>query len=1328
MRQTYSLITKANTASRGFHNPTRPHPAMGMLPNAAPLLRILSLSISALALGVALPASLGLDKSYAQGGSTLGFGGAGTGGGDSIDGAGGDGGSGRTGYSESGGGGGAGVTGGAGGAGSAGQPGGAGGDAAHPDGGVGAVGLNAGGGGGGAHGYYGSALGLSGPVAGGAGGKGGTPTGANASGGGGGAGGYGAVLTDVSGSNEISSSVTGGKGGDGGDGAPMVGNGGGGGSGGVGLVLDLANASQTVIGADVTGGQGGDGGLSAMGGHGAGGLGGDGLLLQAANVDASIVVNSGAAIAGGNGGYDAISTVSGGAGVERVGNGGVVKLDIAGTVKGGDGGQQNYANAGIIGSDLDITLRSGALVAGGLYGDFLGQPTPGNASSLFLTGTNTLRFDAAIADSADVLKGRIYDNGTLILDDAASAPSSSLVLSNALAVTNLVKESSGSVTLTGLTNNIGAIDIASGTLAISDSRNLNAYANIFGEQTALTLGGGTLSLLQDIDLSSSILLRDATGSRITVAAGRTANLSGAITGSGGVTLAEGGGLILMSFDPVGGTIILSGANSQTGGTTIDSGTVILAGAGTLGAADNTTTVNGGTLDLGTTSQTQAALVQNGGVVKNGDMTVTDYTLTGGMLARDASVTASDAFDVSDGHVAGALHGTGALTKTGDETVILSGDNDYSGGTTIESGALRLGLGGTTGSITGDIVNNGVLIIDRSDAVDFTNAVSGTGFLAIIGGGATTLADVNSYSGGTIINAGASAIGTAASFGSGALFNNGAVTIAQAQDGVLVNELEGSGSFVKTGAGDMDMTGGGGFSGSVGVQQGGVSVNADYSQANFMVGDGARLSGAGSVGGLTVAGGAELATGDDGVGTLTVANNLVQQSGSLWSVQLGSAGQGDAVHVGGSATIIDGAVLDVTNASGGRYALGRAYTVLSAEGGVTGRYTLTGDTNLSMFYDLTADYSNDAVVLKTQQIRAFTDIDGLNRNQNAAAEALQSMEDANALHDAVGYLNDANEAKNAYSQLAGDIHASAQSMAIEDGRFVREAALNRLRNGAEDANQNGLTWWSRGFGSKGRFDGTASDSASDLTRSIGGAFAGVDTAVGEGWRVGALAGYSYSNFSTRWVDSEAQAKGYHVGLYGGGQAGFLDVRLGASFSWQKLDTSRGIGFAGYSDALSASYDSQVTQLFGEVGHRFDVKDVALEPFANLAYVHLHTDGFTEKGGAAALHGDASNADTLFTTIGLRASTAISADGATRLYGSAGWRYAYNDLTPSTALNFVSGGDGFSAAGVPIARNVATLELGVDRKVTNNLSFGVSYVGQLSGRTQDHGAKATLELKF
>ncbi|WP_245436665.1 autotransporter outer membrane beta-barrel domain-containing protein [Mesorhizobium tamadayense] len=131
---------------------------------------------------------------------------------------------------------------------------------------------------------------------------------------------------------------------------------------------------------------------------------------------------------------------------------------------------------------------------------------------------------------------------------------------------------------------------------------------------------------------------------------------------------------------------------------------------------------------------------------------------------------------------------------------------------------------------------------------------------------------------------------------------------------------------------------------------------------------------------------------------------------------------------------------------------------------------------------------------------------------------------------------------------------------------------------------------------------------------------------------------------------------------------------------------------------------------------------------LPYVDVKADGFTEQGGAAALTSQGSNTDATFTTLGLRATTDLRLGGiAATARGMIGWRHAFGDVTPTSTFAF-AGGDAFTIAGVPVARDGAVIEAGFDLPMSANASLGLSYAGQFGARTADNGAKAKLDVRF
>ncbi len=127
----------------------------------------------------------------------------------------------------------------------------------------------------------------------------------------------------------------------------------------------------------------------------------------------------------------------------------------------------------------------------------------------------------------------------------------------------------------------------------------------------------------------------------------------------------------------------------------------------------------------------------------------------------------------------------------------------------------------------------------------------------------------------------------------------------------------------------------------------------------------------------------------------------------------------------------------------------------------------------------------------------------------------------------------------------------------------------------------------------------------------------------------------------------------------------------------------MSFPGYTDTTSADYDTNVSQVFGEVGYGVVTQRVELEPFFGLAMVHLDADGFTESGGDAAFTGSGSSSDYGTTTIGLRAAASYPMANGTivspRL--SAAWQSAFGDLSTDAALAYAdASGDGFTVNGV------------------------------------------------
>ncbi|TWT04987.1 autotransporter domain-containing protein [Reyranella sp. CPCC 100927] len=843
-------------------------------------------------------------------------------------------------------------------------------------------------------------------------------------------------------------------------------------------------------------------------------------------------------------------------------------------------------------------------------------------------------------------------------------------------------------------------------------------------------------------------------------------------------LAGSGGLVKSDL----GTLVLTGANTYTGATTISAGTLRIGAGGSIAASSAVTlSAAGATLDIaaaGNSFVRNLAGVAGTSVVLGGNLIITSTT---------------------DTTFAGRFSGGDVLFKDGAATLTLTGANTHTGVTNISGGTLALGPGGSVAMSAGVVILSGAtfditaagdqtvralagsagatvalgantLTVNTANSI-FSGVITGSGGLVKTGTGAQALDGTNTYTGATTITGGTlllattdaiatsrsvtlSASGATLALGSdttvqnlggvaGAFVTLGAstLTVTSSKDTIFAGAISGTGGLVKAGAGTLELTGTSTYSGATTLTAGRLTVNGSIASSVVSVTAG-TLAGTGTVGGIVATGGT--VSPGNSIGTLNVVGNISFAPGSTYEVEIEPAGTSDRLHATGTATLTGGTVSVIKAA--GSYTAGTRYTIVTADAGVTG--TFSGFTQNLPFINLALAYDPTNVYLDvTRNTVAFCDV-AATRNQCATGRGAESLGAGNTLYDIIASLPDTASARQAFDALSGEIHASTRSALIEDSHYLRDAVVARTRLSgtsstgaapqfaalaqATDQSQRpqdgtAITAWFQGFGAIARTSGDGN--AATAKRTTGGFFVGADTKIAETWTVGLAAGYSRSTLDVDGRSSRATIDSYHLALYGGAQFGPIGLRLGASHTWHSIDSSRSIAFPGFADAARADYKARTTQLFGDVGHALALGDVAVEPFANLAWVHLSTNRFGERGGIAALRARGGSDSNLFSTLGIRAAAQVWNDQnkTLTLRGTLGWRHAFGDVTPAARLAF-AGGASFGVEGVPIARNAVVVEAGFDLKVGSSFTVGAGYAGVLASGARDHAFKGNLTYKF
>ncbi|HEY4202131.1 MAG TPA: autotransporter outer membrane beta-barrel domain-containing protein [Devosiaceae bacterium] len=419
-----------------------------------------------------------------------------------------------------------------------------------------------------------------------------------------------------------------------------------------------------------------------------------------------------------------------------------------------------------------------------------------------------------------------------------------------------------------------------------------------------------------------------------------------------------------------GRLVMAGDNTYIGGTTIAAGILQLGNGGTTGSilgnvADagtlafnrsNTYTFDGivsGAGDLhqdgtGTTVLRATNTYTGGTTITAGTLQLGDGGNSGSIVGNVAD-EGTLAFNRNNAYTfSGIVSGTGALRQIGTGTTILTAANTYTGGTTITDGTLQLGDGTTTGSIMGNVADNGTLAFNRSDAVVFGGVVSGTGELRQIGTGTTALTGASTYTGGTTITDGTLQLGNGGNTGSivGNVANAGTLAFNRSNTYAFSGAVSGAGGLSQIGAGTTILSGANTYVGDTHVMAGTLQAGATNSfsaASNAVVDAGGAMNLAGfnqTIASLRNAG--LVSTNGTGPGTvLTVTNNYTATGGIVaLNTALGDDSSAtDLLHIQGSSS--GTGLLRVTNLNGKGAQTVEGIKVVSIDGASNAAFTLDG---------------------------------------------------------------------------------------------------------------------------------------------------------------------------------------------------------------------------------------------------------------------------------------------------------------------------------------------------------------------------------------------------
>ncbi|KWV52831.1 hypothetical protein AS156_09255 [Bradyrhizobium macuxiense] len=1013
-----------------------------------------------------------------------------------------------------------------------------------------------------------------------------------------------------------------------------------------------------------------------------------------------------------------------------------------GTLQLGNGGNSGSITGDILNNGVLAFNRVDTMsVAGAISGN--GAVTQMGTGTTILTGKNTYTGNTFIeagtlqlgnGGTSGSITGGVLNNGTLTFDRSDTTTFAGLIAGNG----SLTQAGAGTTILTTDNTYLGGTTITAGTLQLGNggtsgwiTGNVNNNGTLaFNRSDAVIFDGAITGAGKLHQLGPGVTVLTANNS---YSGGTTITAGALVLGNGGTSGAIAGDVTnngVLAFNR-SDTSVFAGAISGTGSVQqIGAGTTVLTGANTYGGG---TLIAAGTLQLG-----------NGG--------------TSGAITGDVTNNGVLAFNRSDASVfAGAISGTGSVQQVGAGTTVLTGTSTYGGGTLISAGTLQLGDGGTSGSIIGDVQNQGRLAFDRSDAVVFTGNVTGAGALAQIGSGTTVLTGNNSFTGGTTIAAGTLVIGDGGTSGtlSGNVVNNGTLAFYRADAYAFAGTVSGAGALTQIGAGTTWLNGISSYTGATDIYAGRLSVNGSIASSSLTtVHPGGTLGGNGIVGQTLVDGGT-LSPGNS-VGTLTVQGNLTFTAAATYLAELNSV-TSDRVNVSGIAA--PGGATVVAVYAGGGYVKTR-YTLLNAIGSVEGTFGGLINTNLPASFNPSLSYDSNNVYLDLKLAYA-----GLNTNQQSVANALSNaFSSVGAIPLAVGGLTPAG-----LTLASGELATGTQQTTVDamglfmatmtdpsvagrtgwpslDGRatLAYGSAMRTKADAARDAfaaipgaapaTSFDQRWgvWAAAFGGARSTNGNDIIGSHTLTDRIYGGAVGADYRLSPD----TLLGFAMAGGATGFGLADGLGTGrsdlFQAGVYAYHRMGAAYLSAAFAYGWQDVTTDRTLALAGV-DRLRAGFHTNAFSGRLEGGYRFATSWAGVTPYAAGQFVTFelptYAEGLLAGDNLFALNYAARNGTASLAELGLRADRSFALDDAVlTLRGRAAWAHNF-DTERSVAATFQALPEAsFPVRGATQASDAALGTGSVELKWLNGWSVAGTFEGEFSGPSTSLAGKGTVNYQW